>query len=84
MFNYSILKPNSFSFLCLQIPKADTTDYILEPAKEIDTDDREESIIFCIDISGSMCVTTEISGSLKLKGDKSQSYRHLNNENMDQ
>jgi hypothetical protein len=56
----------------------------LEPAKEIDADDREESIIFCIDISGSMCVTTEISGSLKLKGDKTQSYRHLNNENMDQ
>jgi hypothetical protein len=67
-----------------EIPKEDTSDYILEPAKEIDADDREESIIFCIDISGSMCVTTEISGSLKLKGDKTQSYRHLNNENMDQ
>eukprot|EP00029_Vermamoeba_vermiformis_P006511 TRINITY_DN2572_c1_g1_i2.p1 TRINITY_DN2572_c1_g1~~TRINITY_DN2572_c1_g1_i2.p1 ORF type:complete len:687 (-),score=231.37 TRINITY_DN2572_c1_g1_i2:56-2116(-) len=67
-----------------EIPKVDTTDYILEPAKEIDADDREESIIFCMDISGSMCVTTEISGSLKLKGDKTQSYRHLNNENMDQ
>jgi hypothetical protein len=29
-------------------------------------------VIFCIDVSGSMCITTEIEGKHKLRGDKLQ------------
>jgi hypothetical protein len=36
-------------------------------------------VIFCIDISGSMCVTTEVPGKFELKGqDRVQSLSSLN------
>eukprot|EP01092_Planopodium_desertum_P005534 TRINITY_DN231_c0_g1_i2.p1 TRINITY_DN231_c0_g1~~TRINITY_DN231_c0_g1_i2.p1 ORF type:complete len:749 (-),score=157.94 TRINITY_DN231_c0_g1_i2:44-2227(-) len=67
-----------------EIPKADSIDYLLEaaPTKVVKSDD-ESTIIFCIDISGSMCVTSEVAGSLKLKGKKVDLAR-LNPEGADQ
>eukprot|EP01091_Cochliopodium_minus_P009235 TRINITY_DN222_c0_g3_i1.p1 TRINITY_DN222_c0_g3~~TRINITY_DN222_c0_g3_i1.p1 ORF type:complete len:714 (-),score=288.87 TRINITY_DN222_c0_g3_i1:43-2184(-) len=52
-----------------EIPKEDTLDYLLEPAPELN-DSRGDSntILFLVDISGSMCVTTEVQGKIELKG----------------
>lgn len=49
-----------------EFPKGDSTDYLLEaaPGKKDEVDD---VIIFCIDVSGSMCVTTEVTGDSKIK-----------------
>lgn len=67
-----------------EMPQNETLDYLLEPSKEISESEKEELIIFCIDISGSMCVTTEVSGNWKLKGDKTSKLMSLNTENTSQ
>ncbi len=54
-----------------EIPTADTINYILEPAKVKKEDSVEQSNIFCLDISGSMCVSQPINGKMKIKGDHS-------------
>ncbi len=44
-----------------EIPKSHEVSYILEPAAEKSTDSVDSSyLIYCIDISGSMSVTTEV------------------------
>jgi predicted metal-dependent peptidase len=40
-------------------PKEDVLDYMLEPGKQHDDNDTS-LVVFCVDISGSMCVTSEI------------------------
>jgi len=45
-----------------EIPTKDTCDYMLEPPKEKTKLTTSTTIVFCIDISGSMCVTTELVG----------------------
>jgi hypothetical protein len=37
-------------------------DFILEPPQNVTVDDATESgmVIFCVDISGSMCLTTQV------------------------
>jgi len=64
-----------------EVPKSETVDYILAPPatqsddKKTNTD--ESQIIFCIDISGSMCVSQQIDSKhsqFKLRGS------HLNKE----
>jgi len=51
------------------IPKTNERDYILEPPLEEDSKQINAGmVIFVIDISGSMCVTTEVPGTFKLKG----------------
>jgi hypothetical protein len=57
---------------------------LLEPAKEVSESDKEELIIFCIDVSGSMCVTTEVSGKFKLKGNRTDQMNSLNADNSPQ
>lgn len=47
--------------------RAATVDYMLEPAT-LTADALDNAVVFCIDTSGSMCVTTEVVGKLKLKG----------------
>lgn len=52
-----------------EIPKSDSVDYIIAPATNV-SQILEDSglIIFCIDISGSMCVSYELKGKVQLKG----------------
>jgi len=69
-----------------EIPAAETLDYILEPAPVAAASSDEGSVIFCMDISGSMCVTSEIQGKLKLRGDEKRSaaLQALNTERTSQ
>jgi len=63
-----------------EIPKSDTCDYMIEPPAQVSVSQSTGTVIFCVDISGSMCVTTELSGKHKLMGDKSQTHANLNTE----
>ena len=40
----------------------------MEPVAENKNEDDDGMVIFCIDISGSMCVTAQVAGKFKLKG----------------
>lgn len=54
-----------------EIPTKETYDYVVEPApenKDGQASGSDRPVIFCIDTSGSMCVTTEVQGNFKLKG----------------
>lgn len=66
-----------------EIPKTDAVSYILEAAAQIYdkqnpgllSKTHEETVIFCIDISGSMCVSMPVQGQYQLKGDKSSNVK---------
>ena len=46
---------------------------------------RDSMVVFCVDTSGSMCVTTEIDGKIKLKGfDRLERYRAVHADHGDQ
>eukprot|EP01119_Soliformovum_irregulare_P010427 TRINITY_DN2560_c0_g1_i1.p1 TRINITY_DN2560_c0_g1~~TRINITY_DN2560_c0_g1_i1.p1 ORF type:complete len:705 (-),score=229.00 TRINITY_DN2560_c0_g1_i1:13-2127(-) len=51
-----------------EIPSAESIDYILEAAPNAVKDLTSDLIIFVLDISGSMCVSYEVEGKIKLKG----------------
>lgn len=58
-----------------EIPKEDTLDFILmSPEQVVESDsnlnnsDKDITIVFCIDVSGSMCVTQPMEGNFALKG----------------
>jgi len=52
-----------------ELPRCgESFDYMLLPARENNSSSDEKLVIFCIDISGSMCVTSEIPGNVKLRG----------------
>lgn len=51
-----------------EIPTVDVYDYILSPAVHNSQSNQDSTIIFVLDISGSMCTTSEVVGKLKLKG----------------
>lgn len=54
-----------------EIPTSNTVDYLIEPAPSVQSSaEKGHNIVFVVDISGSMCVTTEISGSHALKGNR--------------
>jgi hypothetical protein len=58
-----------------EIPKTDGVNYILEAAAQVidkkhQGKPKDVSVVFCVDISGSMCVSTPIQGSHRLKGDR--------------
>ena len=63
-----------------EVPASESVDYVLEAAPAADTTTtastaREESdgiVVFAIDTSGSMCVTTEVAGRHALKGDRTR------------
>uniref|UniRef100_A0A6A7G8Q6 Sec23/Sec24 trunk domain containing protein n=2 Tax=Hirondellea gigas TaxID=1518452 RepID=A0A6A7G8Q6_9CRUS len=70
-----------------EMPKGESQDYILEPAPAMEQDKKVEDdrlMIFCIDISGSMCVSKEVPGKFKLKGDHTQDLAALNENHEDQ
>jgi len=56
-----------------EIPTVDTIDYMLDPPKLSETSD-QNIVVFCIDTSGSMCCTSEISGDFKIKKNKNQDF----------
>mmetsp|Transcript_25119 Transcript_25119/g.32763 ORF Transcript_25119/g.32763 Transcript_25119/m.32763 type:complete len:715 (+) Transcript_25119:198-2342(+) len=62
-------------------PSAQSIDYIIENAAVATSSMESESsgglIIFVIDTSGSMCISKEVQGDLKLKGDHSTELRSL-------
>ncbi len=50
-----------------EMPKTDAVDYLIRgPTEEVRPD--EISIIFVVDVSGSMCVTTAVDKNVRLKG----------------
>lgn len=62
-----------------EIPTSDTMDYMLLSASQkaeedqgITEENKDISIVFCIDISGSMCVTKPVEGAIQLKMPKKQ------------
>lgn len=58
-----------------EIPDQEMRDYVLSAASVSDDhkDKNGGSVIFCMDVSGSMCVTKEVIGSIQLKGTRSPS-----------
>jgi hypothetical protein len=51
-----------------EIPKSDSRDYVIEPAPEDGKEKQDGAVIFVVDTSGSMCVTTEVPGNVRIKG----------------
>uniref|UniRef100_A0A0B7ACB8 VWFA domain-containing protein n=1 Tax=Arion vulgaris TaxID=1028688 RepID=A0A0B7ACB8_9EUPU len=55
-----------------EIPASDDVTFLLEPSMTTTTSSLsgvdKSLVVFCVDTSGSMCVTTEISGKIKLRG----------------
>jgi hypothetical protein len=52
-----------------ELPTSATMDYLVQPAPARDMEHGSELIVFAIDISGSMCVTSEIEGlEVNLRG----------------
>ena len=54
-------------------PKTNETTYMIEAAAQVldkKFSTHEISVVFCLDISGSMCVSQAIEGKHKIKGDK--------------
>jgi len=51
-----------------EIPKTLCYDYTLVPAPTVDDSENYSNIVFCVDVSGSMCVTSELPSKLNLKG----------------
>jgi hypothetical protein len=52
-----------------EMPTANTVDYLIESAPIVRAaDPGEELVVFCVDTSGSMCVTTELAGKVDLRG----------------
>ena len=59
-----------------EIPKTSAITYLLEAAAQVQdamaggNAAQDTSVIFCMDTSGSMCVTEPVRGKHNIKGDK--------------
>ena len=61
-----------------EIPATDTINYVLEVYESTKKkSESDQSVIFCLDISGSMCVTTPVEGRVKIKGDRLKELQEL-------
>ena len=63
-----------------ELPKTAAVNFILEAAaqiqdKKLQGKPQDVSVVFCVDISGSMCVTQAIAGSHKIKGDRAAAIK---------
>jgi Mg-chelatase subunit ChlD len=58
--------PQTVDLVDEERPTAETNDYLIEPPSA--ASEQQNIIVFVLDISGSMCVTTEVQGSIQLKG----------------
>lgn len=66
-----------------ELPQSDTMDFLLGvPESSRGALEEESNVIFCIDTSGSMCVTTEMQGRIQLKlgAEKLAALQSLNPE----
>ena len=64
-----------------EMPKSETITYLIQSIQQninLKKEEQDISIIFCIDISGSMGVSQVISGKYKLKYDKNESLKEFN------
>ncbi|CAI2385036.1 unnamed protein product [Moneuplotes crassus] len=61
-----------------EIPTEEYVHYVLGMDEDkIKKGTDSSSVIFCLDVSGSMCVTTPVKGKLKIKGDKLKELQEL-------
>jgi copper chaperone CopZ len=64
-----------------EVPKSKEVNYILEAAAQVmdkkQVGKQDISVVFCIDISGSMCVSQPIVGKHSIKGDRSKGLKDL-------
>ena len=61
-----------------EIPANDTVNYVLEVDETTKKkSESDQSVIFCLDISGSMCVTTPVEGKVNIKGDRLKELQEL-------
>lgn len=61
-----------------EIPTAESLNYVLEIDESTKKKSESDlSVIFCLDISGSMCVTTPVDGKLNIKGDRLKEMQDL-------
>ncbi|KAK3097067.1 hypothetical protein FSP39_006081 [Pinctada imbricata] len=72
-----------------EIPKNNDVTFMLEPSLSTSTSGPtgldESLVIFCVDISGSMCVTTEVPGRINLRGSSNLNrLQSLNTDRSDQ
>jgi hypothetical protein len=44
----------------MELPKDDIMEYMLAPPPHNDQAENDEIVVYCVDVSGSMCVTTEV------------------------
>lgn len=54
-------------------PKTDAVTYLIEAASQLESKKmkgQDISVVFCLDVSGSMCVTEPIKGKHNIKGDR--------------
>ena len=72
---------NEVNFEPEELPKSKAVNYILEAAAQVQDKKlmgkQEISVVFCIDISGSMCVSQPIVGKHSIKGDKTNTLKDL-------
>jgi hypothetical protein len=59
-------------------------DYMLSPPMDRSVSLDNKTIIFCIDISGSMCITSEIEGKHKFRFNRADQLQSLNEGGVDQ
>lgn len=65
-----------------EIPKSLAVNYIVEAAaqvadKKANVMDQDISVVFCVDISGSMCVSKAVEGKHRIKGDRISALQGL-------
>ena len=61
-----------------EIPTKDAVNYVLEhPNAGEDANMEDIAVIFCLDTSGSMCVSKQIQGKFEIKGDRTAEMQEL-------
>jgi hypothetical protein len=56
-----------------EIPKVSAINYLVEAAAQVadkNMGGQDISVVFCLDISGSMCVTEPVKGKINIKGSR--------------
>lgn len=59
-----------------EIPNTPCMDYITSPAPVVESSENYSNVVFCIDVSGSMCVTSELNSKINLRGLKKRQERN--------
>ena len=63
-----------------EIPQSNEVTYLLEAAAQVEDrrmGGQDISVVFCLDVSGSMCVTQPIADKHNLRGDHLNELRNL-------